>query len=109
MLLLPIFPSDWVTALGGVKMDFAAVTREILDLNRERLINIAKKVAIPFAVLPLLWMFFLRKAGVDGQGKAVSKPAMKDGSVDQELDDVVYNLRNLVSSCFADILADRKM
>ena len=77
-------------------MDFVAVTREVLESNRERLISIAKKVAIPLTVLPLLWMFFLRKTGAHGQDKAVSKPPMKDGSVDPEQDDVVYNLRNLV-------------
>jgi len=74
------------------KMDLAALTREILESNRERLINIAKRVAIPFAVLPLLWMFFLRRTGVDGQGKVVSKPVVKDTN---EEDGVVYNLRNL--------------
>ena len=76
------------------KMDLAALTREMLESNRERLINIAKRVAIPFAVLPLLWMFFLRRTGVDGQGKVVSKPVVKDTN---EEDGVVYNLRNLVS------------
>ena len=86
-------------------MDFVAVTREIVESNRERLINIAKKVAIPLTVLPLLWIFFLRKTRAHGQGKAVSKPAMRDGSVDPEQDDVVYNLRNLVRILFLDILA----
>ena len=78
-------------------MDLATVTREILELNRERLISIAKRLAIPFTVLPLLWMFFLRRTGVDGQGKVVSRPAVKDASEDPEQDDVVYNLKNLVS------------
>lgn len=75
-------------------MDLGTVIGEISEVKRETLVSIAKKVALPLTLLPLLWMVFLRKTGMASRGKVVRKPDANDGNALEDIS--AYNLRNLV-------------
>ena len=80
-------------------MDFATVASEILHVKKETIIDIAKKAALPFTLIPIVWMIFFRKTGIPGKSKVVSKPILKAAAADDDVTKegcVLYNLRNLV-------------
>ena len=77
----------------------SSVIREIAEVKRETLINIAKKIAFPLTLIPVVWIIFLRKTGVGYKGTVISKPALEGAAGDIVTEGgSSYNLKNLV--CF---------
>ena len=78
-------------------MDVASFIGELSELKKETLISVAKKVAFPLTLIPLLWVIFLRKTGVGDKGKVICKSALEGSASDILKDDSSYNLKNFVS------------